>query len=162
MIALTLLAHMTALAADPQVNIDAAGGVVGTMLIDASAAQVRSVVGDAVQAAELSPDVVSVKRVSSDSGCDQLVTETKGMWRNLRYTSRRCPTADGWDDNLVESSDFNAYESTWALREVDGGTHVTVRVHTDVNLPVPASMVQKRSSKSVGELLENLARKVVR
>jgi len=62
----------------------------------------------------------------------------------------------------VESEDFSAYETTWALKDVDGGTEITVRVHTEVNLPVPKSVVEKRSKKSIGEMLEALAEKILR
>jgi hypothetical protein len=106
--------------------------------------------------------VYSVARVDRRDDCDELVTKTRGLFRPLRYRSRRCRTADGYRDRLVESEDFSAYETTWALREVDGGTEVTVRVHTEVNLPVPKSAVEKRSRKSVGEMLEALADKILR
>jgi carbon monoxide dehydrogenase subunit G len=159
---LALLLPLVAFAADPQVSVDEGGHVVGTVVIPATQEQVRGVLDDPVQCAELSPDVYSVARVDRRDDCDELVTKTRGLFRPLRYRSRRCRTADGYRDRLVESEDFSAYETTWALREVDGGTEVTVRVHTEVNLPVPKSAVEKRSRKSVGEMLEALADKILR
>jgi len=157
---LALLLQLTAFAAEPRVDVDEGGQVVGTMVLPATQDRVRDVLEDPVQCAELSPEVYSVTQVGHNDDCDELVTETRGLFRPLRYRSRRCRTADGFRDHLVESEDFSAYETSWALREVDGGTEVTLRVHTEVNLPVPASVVEKRSRKSVGEMLQALAEKI--
>lgn len=160
MSSLLLLAAFSAFASEAEVEMDAAGVVVGRILVPADAADVREVVGDPVALGRLSPDIVSVTREPSGK-CVDVVTETKGLFRTLFMRSRRCPTVDGWEDHLVQSDDFDAYETRWSLREVVGGTEVTLRVHTEVDLPVPTSVVQSRQKKSVGEVLENLLYQVL-
>lgn len=160
MSSLVLLAALSAFASPPEVEMDSAGVVFGRILVPATEADVREVVGDPVALGRLSPDIVSVTPEPSGS-CVDVVTETKGLFRTLFMRSRRCPTIDGWEDRLVQSDDFQAYETQWSLREVEGGTEVTVRVHSVVDLPVPTSVVQSRQKKSVGEVLENLLYKVL-
>jgi len=162
MISLLLVASLAAFATDSEVEVevDAAGAVVGRMFVPAPAADVREVVGDPVALGRLSPDVVSVSPEQSGP-CVNVTTETKGLFRTLFMKSRRCPTVDGWQDSLVQSDDFSAYSSQWSLREVAGGTEVTVRTYTEVDLPVPTSVVQGHQKRSVGEVLENLLYKVL-
>ena len=104
-----LLLTLSSGAAEPSVETDSTGLIVGTVVIAASEAEVRSVVDDAKQCGELSPQVVSVRTSSAANGCEELVTETKGLFRNLTYTSLRCPTDNGWDDSLVQSDDFSEF-----------------------------------------------------
>jgi len=157
---LFLLLAMSAFGSEADVQMDAAGVIVGRILVPAPAADVREVVGDPVALGALSPDVVSVTPQASGK-CLDVVTETRGLFSTLFMKSRRCPTVDGWEDHLVQSDDFDAYETKWSLREVDGGTEVTVRAYTEVDLPVPTSVVQSRQKKSLGEVLENLLYKVL-
>lgn len=160
MLTLLFAAALSASASEPEVELDPTGAIVGRILVPADAEAVREVVGDPTALGRLSPDVVSVQEQPSGR-CIDVTTETRGLFRSLFMKSRRCPTADGWEDRLVESEDFDAYETRWSLREVDGGTEVTVRVHTEVDLPVPDAIVQSRQKKSVGQVLENLVYQIL-
>lgn len=151
---------LTAFAAEPQVDLDHDGQVIGTVVVTATEAQVRSVLDNAEMLGELSPQVIDVHATTLPDGCEELVTETKGMFRNLTYTSRRCRTAKGWDDTLVQSDDFSEYRASWEASPVDGGTRITVRSRTNVNLPLPDSLVNKQSRKGIAEMLEALVEKV--
>jgi hypothetical protein len=162
MLALLLAASLVAHADPPKVDVED-GAVVGRILVPATAADVRRVVDDPVACGELSPDVMSVKSHPDEAGahpdaghCYDVVTETRGLFGPLHYRSRRCATKDGWEDHLMESSDFKAYDSRWSLREVDGQTEVTLSVNAQVDLPVPQSVIETHSKKSVGTILENL------
>jgi hypothetical protein len=162
MMTLLLALTLSAMGAEPEVELDPSGTIVGRIVVPADAAEVREVVDDPVACGRLSSDIVSVQsEPAAHSRCVDVTTETKGLFRTLFMRSRRCPTADGWEDRLVQSDDFDAYETRWSLRPVDGGTEVTVRVHTEVDLPVPSSLVQSRQKKSVGEVLENLVYQVL-
>jgi len=171
MVVLSLLFALTAQAEPPKVDVEN-GAIVGRILVPATPADVRRVVDDPVACGELNPDVVSVKSqpdhteattppTKKDDKCFDVVTETRGLFSPLHYRSRRCATVDGWEDRLLESSDFKSYESHWSLREVDGQTEVTLSVKTQVDLPVPQSIVETQSKRSVGKTLDNLLHKIL-
>ncbi len=156
-----IAAHAVALAGEPRVDVHADGAVVGRITVPASAADIRLVVDDPVRCGSLSPEVVSLTTAPPQGDCQELFTETRGLFRPLRVRSQRCRTADGWEEALIESDDFSQYASSWSLHEVDGQTEVTLRVRTEVGLPVPTSVVETRSKKSVGEILENLLQQIL-
>lgn len=168
MLVFLVLFSLAARADTPKVDVED-GTVVGRILLPVKPSDVHRVVDDPVACGKLSPDVVSVKSrpdatSRSPSGrdrCYDVTTETRGLFGPLHYRSRRCATKDGWEDRLLQSNDFTAYESRWSLREVDGQTEVTLRVKTAVDLPVPQSVVDTHSKQSVGKILENLLHKML-
>lgn len=156
-----LLLQLTAFADEPSAELTADGRVVGRMIVPAPAPDVRAAVESPIETGALSPEVMSVDLVETDdAGCEVLQTSTRGLFRPLTYRSRRCRTEGGWRDELLESEDFSAYEAEWVLEEVDGGTAVTVSIQTELNLPIPRGMIEKRQRKTVIEILDNLAAKV--
>ncbi len=159
---LALLAlALSASAAPPEVSSEDDGTVVGHVVIDAPADAVRAVLGDPVRTGDLSPDVLSVENVGGEGDCHDLKTETRGLWRSLTYRSRRCPTAEGWHETLLEPGDFSELASTWRVETHEGGTEVTLRVQTDVNLPVPQGVLRRHERRNVLEILGNLTRAVL-
>lgn len=150
-----------ALASEPEISVEPSGHVVGRVTIAAPVETVRAALADPESAGELSPDVVEVRGLGRTGACQEVVTETRGLWRNLVFRSRRCETAQGWNERLVHSEDFSRMDSSWTLRPQAEGTVVDLRVATEVNLPVPDGVLRKRAKKNVAETLKNLARRVL-
>ena len=146
-----------------EVGLQADGTVVGVAVVPATPAAILELVEDPIRSGKLSPDVIRVS-FERDGDCVEIDTEARGVFKPLRYKSRRCPTENGWRDQLVESDSFTEYDASWSLRPVDGGTEVTIRVQTEVTLPIPVprSVVKKRQKVSVGETLENLIEQLVK
>lgn len=140
-----------ALAADPRpsVQVKDDGSVVGRVVLDASEAEVRQAV-EAVQHSRNS-SVLEI-RFTPEGACKSVFRKTRGLVSPLTLKTRLCPTATGWREYLVESSDFDAWETEWILRpQASGGVSVQLSVRSDVNLMVPSSLVQQHTVRSVRE-----------
>lgn len=149
----------SAQASDPEVNVQQSGAVRAEVTLPAAEEQIRSILGDPEEAADLSPDVISV--VATPSGeCFELKTRSRGLFRPLVFESRRCPTSEGWHEVLVSSDDFTAFDGEWTLNSVEGGTQVIYVLSTETNLPVPDAVVRQNVSRSLQKLLDNLAERL--
>jgi hypothetical protein len=143
----------------PSVRVQDDGTVVGRLLIDADASHIKKAI-PGLQDANASSQVVEARMVPNGS-CNDIFRKTRGLWRPLEMQTRFCPTTTGWREFLVQSSDFNAYETEWVLRpSAGGGTQVQLKVVSDVNLMVPTSAVRSSTVASVHETLKTLLDRV--
>jgi hypothetical protein len=157
-----LLCIASALAGDPVPVIDEAGAVVITTVVPQSEAEVRAALADPEQAALLAPEVLGVTTLTRGT-CVTLGVTVKGAWDPLKYTAKRCPTARGFKYALLQSDTLTAYEAEWSLvPQASGGTEVTYRVRTEVDLPVPKALVKKGMLQSARDTLLALVKKVTR
>jgi hypothetical protein len=155
------LVALPAVAHETSVHVRDDGAVIGRLLIDAEADQIRAAI-PGMQDANGSSNVLEAKVVPNGL-CRNIFRKTKGLWRPLEMNTQFCPTTSGWREFLVESSDFNAYETEWVLRpQPGGGTQVQLRVVSDVNLTLPAGMVRDSTVQSVRETLATLLERVFR
>ena len=148
---LALMLSSAALAGEPQPSVQVTddGSVVGRVVLDASEAEVRKAV-EAVQHSRNS-SVLEI-RFTPEGACKSVYRKTRGLVTPLTLRTRLCPTATGWREHLVESSDFDAWETEWILRpQASGGVSVQLRVRSDVNLMVPSSLVRQHTVRSVRE-----------
>ncbi|MBM4390862.1 MAG: SRPBCC family protein [Deltaproteobacteria bacterium] len=157
-----LLLSTAALAQDPSTLVESNGTVVVECVVPQSEAEVRALLADPQRAGALTPEVLQVQTISRGD-CLTLGVTVKGAWDPLTYTSQRCPTAHGFKFKLLESDDITAYEAEWKLApQPGGGTRVTYRVLTEVDLPVPKSLVRKGIIDSAKETLKSLVRQLAR
>jgi hypothetical protein len=153
---------ISAFAAPASPIIEDDGTVRMSMEIDASEADIRAILADTSGSLmDLSTEVLSVQSLPKGT-CEDVKRETKGVWRPLKWRSLRCPTANGWHEELVTSDDFSAFETEWRLEAVDGGTIVTYRVRTELNMAIPQTVVRDGIVKGARNALVNLAKKVLR
>ena len=91
------------------VSIDAEGVVVARILVPATSDEVRALLADTSgRLAALSPDTLSVIS-TPDGACEMVDRKTRGIFRPFAFRAQRCPTANGWQETLMQSDDFTAY-----------------------------------------------------
>ena len=151
-----LVGPVSAATSEPVVHVDDAGRVVAMVIVDASPEQVRVILADtAGSLKDLSPNTLSVE-VTSDGPCERVDRQTRGIFQPLTFQAKRCPTADGWEETLVESDDFEHYEALWSVRTTDAGTEVIYRIATELTAPVPQVLVRQNLKQAAGTILRAL------
>ncbi len=141
--------------ARPDISYSEDGAVVAALTLPYPESQVRQILADPIGSANLNPDVISVQ-VESRSRCDNLFTRTRGLLHSLTFRSRRCPTAKGWSESLVQSEDFLSMESEWAISETPQGTRIVLKVVTVLTFPVPEVLLKRGVLHSVKSMMNNL------
>lgn len=155
-----LCAHL-ALAAEPSAPTVAGASTVSTgIFIAADPATVRAALADPLKACQLSGDVLDAKVLGKQGDCTLIQVTTRGMTSPLIYTTRRCPTTEGFTETLVQTDDFDSQASTWSLRPVSGGTQVTLEVRSEPRLPVPQRLINAAVGSSAVQTLKNLVHRV--
>ncbi|MSP57021.1 MAG: hypothetical protein EXR69_15675 [Myxococcales bacterium] len=155
-----LWAHL-ALAVEPTAPTVAGANTVSTAIfIAADPATVRAVLADPLRACHLSSDVLEATLVENHGECTLIQITTRGMTSPLTYTTRRCPSADGFVETLVQTDDFDYQASRWSLRPVSGGTQVTLEVRSEPRLPVPQRLINAAVGSSAVQTLKNLVQRV--
>lgn len=125
---------------------------------DATPEEIRAIVLDPVRCGQLVPDVVRTEVVARRGACEELVTTTRVPGSTLDYRSLRCRTQEGSQESLIESDYMTSFRSEWEVRQVEGGTEVTIRIRTTLNLPVPSAMVRMGLQTSMKTTMLNLIR----
>lgn len=147
---------------EPAITVQADGTYVCRVTVAASAEEVEALLADPVAAARLSPDVLSIQ-ANPAGPCQTLTTTSRGMLSALKFTSKRCPTADGWHEELVASEDFSEFDGTWTVSAVDPSTtEVMYELTTKPNLPVPDAVLRQGVQRSLKTMLRNLSDRVSR
>lgn len=141
----------------PEIEVRDDGAVFATEVMAAQADDVRALLSDAEALAALSPEVRKIE-TTQRGRCQEVATETRGLLRPLRLRSLRCPTTDGFREELMEVGDFSAYEVEWAVRDADGGARIEYSVRVVPELAVPSALVQQGVERSTRTLFENIAR----
>ena len=143
----------------PVVFVEQDGTVVCNVVVEAEPDEVRAFLADPASA-RLAPDLLDAQ-VADRGPCLEFMKTTRGAWNPLHLRTLRCPTKDGFTETLLDSADFNHFQSEWKVEPVDGGTEVTYRVQTDVNLPVPRSAVNQGLKRNALQTVQALVLKLV-
>lgn len=142
---------------DIVVEVRADGSVAGTIFVPAPYPEVHTYLEDPERTARLTGDTFEIT-IQRDGSCNDVRRKTRGLFSPLHLHTKRCPTAQGFDEQLAGTSeDFHAYRAQWELAEGRMGTEVTYTVTTDVNLPLPKSFVRSNVITGVKQALQNLA-----
>ena len=152
----------SALAGEPTVSSDADGTVRGAVVLAMSPDEALSALSDPELARSINPDVVALQRLATTGACTDLDISTRGMWRPLKMKARRCETANGFRETLLESEDFAAQEATWTVTEHPEGALLEYTLKSEPNLPVPRALIQDNMRRSVKEMLGRFVRRVLR
>ena len=160
---LTLLpvcAHL-AFAAEPSAPVVAGESTVSTeVFIAAAPAAVLAALADPLVACRLSGDVLDARVLGKQGDCTLMQVTTRGLTTPLTYTTRRCPTPEGFNETLVQTDDFDSQASSWKLRPVSGGTQVTLEVRSEPRLPVPQRLINAAVGSGAVQTLKNLVQRV--
>ncbi len=131
------------------------GEVIAQVKLSCSLAKLQEVLGSAERAHGLAPTTVSVK-ATSEGKCERVQLRTKGLFSPFEVVTKRCPTATGWLETLVTSSDFLEYRNEWTLASSGDGVLVTFKTRTSVNVAVPESLILSQTKRVLGTLMRNL------
>jgi len=137
---------------DPDVSVGKDGTIDGTVVVGAPPDVVQSYLADVRSLRTHSKDVVSVDIVR-DGEC-QLVTTLAKSLVELTYVARRCPTATGYVETLLDSEMMNDYYAEWFVTPVSSGIEIRFRMRTDLNLPVPGRIIRSTIKSNVTRSLE--------
>ena len=94
--------------------------------------------------------------VLDDDTCDRVRTTNAGLVSSVSYVVERCYPESGVVEKLVESEDFDLYEASYVLSEVEGGTRVVYTVTVGIDVPVPDWTVRIGLDRSTEATLEAL------
>jgi len=150
---LTLLLPALAFAR-PKVS-DSGGWVRGSVEIEADKARVLEFLRDPHNISRVEGRGTKIE-VRASSGCDNISAEIPTIVGAMRYVSRRCPIDGGFQDWLVSSEDFAAYEAIWNVEATANGVELRYQVRTEPTLPVPSELVVRQSKRAVRKLLRAL------
>ena len=157
----SLYAGLALAAPEPSEPITVGESTVTTqVLIQADPAAIRAALADPLTACRLSGDVLSATVLEKEGDCAVLRITTRGLSAPLTYTTRRCPTTDGFRETLVTTNDFDSQASSWKLTPVTGGTVVTLAVRSEPRLPLPQRMINAAVGSSAVQTLRNLVHRV--
>lgn len=160
--ALWFLAVWGARAAEPPPITPApdAEGVWRTeLVIPAPIEAVRAALGDPIEAARFSPDIATIQYLTRER-CPTLRVETGLSFAPVAYDYKRCATANGWHETLLDSKALNIYEVRWSFESVEAGTKVSYAVNIQPSFPAPAFLFSRQMRTSITTFMERLYRSV--
>ena len=131
-------------------------GLKATIVVHAEPEQVKLLLADPEALYELSPDVVSVQILETRGECQELRTETKGVFSNIVFIELRCPSANGVTHRLVESDTFSRYNVDWSVREVEDGTELTYELEASLSSPLPDRLLHQFAADAAATQLANI------
>ena len=137
------------------------GTVVATVELDLPLATVRAALDFEVLHPTRSPDVVRAEVLSQRGGCDEVASTVRGGPVMLEYTALRCPTADGWEVDLLRSEDMTALSVEWRLSQHESTTRLVFSIRSSAALPVPAALQQRMLRRSALATVERFERTVI-
>ncbi len=126
------------------------------LLVPAPLADVRAALADPIASARFSPDITSIAYVAKGT-CPTLRAETSGV-ASIAYDYRRCATATGWHETLVNSASLDVYEVRWTLEPAGESTKVSYEVKVDTSFPAPDFVVASQMKSSIRTILGRLYR----
>lgn len=146
---------------EPLVQREEPGTIITRLLVPASAEEVRAVLDDPVAFGGFTPDVLSM-RVEPRGRCKLLSFDSRGFLEPMRYSTLRCPSAQGWSETLFQSEDFTRYDADMAFEDAPGGTLITYRLSVDLDFPVPDMVISRNVKKSAKLTMQAVRELLVR
>lgn len=140
------------------VDVEPDGTVVITADLDLPPHTVREALDREVLDPTRSPDVVRADVIRQRGRCAEVATTVRGGPLEVDYVALRCPTADGWEIDLLRSDDMTSLTVQWQLTETDGGTQLTFSIHSRADLPVPERVQRAAVKRSAIQSVERFER----
>lgn len=136
------------------------GEVIALAKIPASAAAVREVLANAERSHMLASTTIEVA-ATPEGACSRVKLKVRGVLSPFHLETRRCPTATGFQETLVASSDFLAYYNEWTIQETGDGVLVSFRSRSLPDVAVPESLILSQTRKVLAKVLARLADEVI-
>ncbi len=131
------------------------GYTVLSVEIPAPVGAVRAILEDPLYPLKLSPVVKEVELLDQGS-CARTALRAKSFMVSLRYEMERCPTADGWKEELIASEQVSSYDTAWTVTPIDGGTRVEVRTRIQLMVSLPDGLLSRSLARQMTESLRRL------
>ncbi|MCB9665095.1 MAG: SRPBCC family protein [Alphaproteobacteria bacterium] len=155
-LALLWLALPAEAAQAPEIRAEPDGSVVGRMVLDAARDEVIEALQDTRRVGRWSPSVVDV--ASAPRGrCEEVTLTLRGWFFPMIVTAERCPTDQGFSQQLVDSNVFRRWGAEWEVETTPAGTEVRYRLESEISLPVTTGFVQRKTVASMQVELQALA-----
>lgn len=139
----------------PAAVVHANGAVSAELELDASMDATLAWISSPDRAIADSPEVIGVQTVA-DGACQLVAVTAKGFLSPIVYRARRCPTATGWTESLLDSEDLATHEIEWVVEPGPQHTRVRLKVRVLPRISVPQSFVVRAVKKSVSATLARL------
>jgi hypothetical protein len=138
-------------AAEPEVTVLDDGTVRGVIEMAAPPETVRALVSDPV-ALRRATRATGEASAQQDGSC-MLVASVSPQ---ASYTSRSCPTSDGWVETLVSSEQLREFSARWRVEPSATGSRVSYELAVTPSMPVPAAVVRYTLKSSVRDVLNKV------
>lgn len=145
----------------PEVRVADDGTVVAHLLIDGSPELIKQTIRE-IQDARFHASVLDLT-AKPDGDCSLITRTTRGVWRPLEMRTRLCPTAGGWREKLIESTDFDAYDTEWdiAADPASGRMRVQLAMKSDLAGAVPDALVRQATISGVKSTFATLLKQLL-
>ena len=140
------------------IDVEADGTVTITSDLDLPIDQVRAALDREVLDPTRSPDVVRADVVRSRGRCDEVATTVRGGPLEVDYVALRCPTAAGWEIDLLRSEDMTSLSVQWRLADSGDGTRLTFSIRSLADIPVPERVQRAAVRRSAVQSVERFER----
>ncbi len=130
--------------------------IAGTVTIQASPDTVRALVGDPVRVAGIDNTGVRVSVAPADGACQTVTSAVTHPIASVRYTTRQCPTADGFLATLVTSEQLKVFSARWSVQAAGPHTLLRYELKTVPSFPVPQFVIEGQSKSAVAGLLSRI------
>lgn len=150
-----LIFLLTALAAEPVVEIQDDSWIDGRIVVAASIEAVSEVLSSPRRIAEIDGAAVTVHQ-TPDGDCFAVVNDVSHPIASLSYETRACPEGEGTWRTKLTGGQMKEFESVWTAKTVDGGVHIGIRSRSVTNMMVPQWVINRSAAKSVIHTLEAL------
>lgn len=151
-----MMTFLLAMLATPVVTVLDTGTVEGRVLLPLSVEALRKRLEDPQFLPGVSGDGTKVTVAGSEGSCLLIDAVSPSAVVELRYRVKRCPTANGFRNTLVQSAHFDAYTSELILEPQGASTLFRYRLALDPSFPVPDMVVNSGSKGGIEKLLRGL------
>jgi hypothetical protein len=131
--------------------------VVGTLEVALAPEIVRDKIADPVWIARIDGGGTSVVIESRDGGCLVMESTSPTIMKTVKYRVRRCPTTDGFQEVLVSSETFDAYQVDWSVVARTAGSTVRYEIRTHTQMMVPQFVIDQQTQRGVQRMLDHLS-----
>lgn len=149
---------VAAAAAEPKMEVTAAGTVRGAVFVAAPPDAVRALLLDAPARLATIAGAGTRATTAPDGVCVLEQTHVDHPIKAIDYLVRSCPTDSGLRSELVRSDDLARLTSVWTVVGATGGSTVTYELDAVPTFPLPGFVARASAKGGVSDALSALAR----
>ena len=128
------------------------GHVVGEVLVEASAAAARRLLGDPDRVARIDGRGTQISSRKRGDCMESQIVAPSGVGK-ISYTSLSCPTETGFEGSLVASKQVRTLEARWTIEQRGDRTLLKYDLYAVPRIRIPQKLVALLAKRGVGRLL---------